>query len=375
MGAKVSVSHVDSRWLAEEGQAMGSTDSPRRPVLIGGSGAIGCNMLVLLSKTPNVDRVRVVDLRPPAAVVLQDAGIPESSVEFVRHVLGTDSEEALADACEGSDCVFAMVTPPVQLGTAEDFHKTNVVGVQHIVSACLKKGVPRLVFLSSIAVSNHMVESLEWDEDVPLPPLETYQSSYDITKRRGEEMVLAANREGVLATVALRPGGVLLSPHDFTFRNLFVIPGVIFAPKGTKKVDFIDGRDVCRGMLLAAQALGQGKEGVAGEAFWLSKGEGLDTFEVARLAGDFLRWQLVVVPMFFVKMAMFFKWVEFVVKKALGLRVPGFPAHLFMKVCMIEQTFSNNKIERVLGYRPKVTVAESVVHICQLYRREHGRQP
>lgn len=372
MAPRPPISHVDSRWLADEAALMASEHTPRFPLLIGGAGLIGCNMLVLLAHSPGCERVRVLDMRPPSPVVLSDAGIPDSKIEFVKHVLGTDSEESLAASLDGIDCVFSMVTPPVQLGTAEDFQRTNVLGVERLVSACLAKGVPRLVFLSSIAVSNHLVESLEWNEDVPLPPLETYLSFYDLTKRKGEEIVLAANKPGVLQTVALRPGGVMLSPHDFTFRNLFIMKGYFIAPSGTKKVDFIDGRDVCRGLLLAAQALKANKGGVAGEAFWLTKGEAIDTFEVARLANEFLGWRLITVPMATVQMARFFKWIQYQLMRCFCCKVPGFPPHLFMKVCQIEQTFDNAKITRVLGYRPKVSIAEAVGRICQLYRREHG---
>lgn len=349
---------------------MVSENTPRRPVLIGGSGLIGCNMLVLLANTPGCERIRVVDVHPPSALVIADAKIPADKVEFFAHRLGTDSRESLAAAFEGVDCVFSMVTPPVQLGTAEDFQRTNVDGVENIIAACLAKGVPRLVFLSSIAVSNHMVESLEWSEEVPLPPLETYQSFYDRTKRRGEELVLAANQPGVLATCALRPGGVMLSPHDFTFRNLFIIPGIFVAPSATKKVDFIDGRDVCRGMLMAAQALAEGGKCVAGEAFWMTKGEACDTMEVARIANKCMGWHLIVIPMAFVRLAIFFKWLQYCVTKSLGFKVAGFPAHIFMKVCMIEQTFDNSKIQRVLGYRPKVPIPDAVARICELYRQE-----
>lgn len=350
---------------------MGGEGVPARPLLVGGSGLVGSNLLVLLANVPGVERIRVVDLRPPSQAVLSDAGIAPDRLEFIQHRLGSDSQEALQKAVEGCDCVFWTVTPHVQLGTAEDFQRTNVDGLRVLLEASISVGVPRLIFLSSIAVSNHLVESIEWDEEVPLPPLETYQSSYDLTKRKGEELVLAANGKNGLRTCALRPGGVLLSPNDFTFRNLIVIPGIMFVPMDCKKVDMIDGRDVCCGMLLGAKALVTKKEEAAGKPFWLSKGEGIAGEYMAKVCAECLGWTIVPIPLFVVRLTICFYWLQFLGKKALGLQVPGFPPHLFMRVCLVEQTFDTGKARRVLGYESKVTIKESCERICKLYLQEN----
>lgn len=351
---------------------MAGPGTPKRPLLVGGAGLIGCNMLVLMANVPGCERVRVLDMRPPSPVVLSEGGVPAEKVEFIQHRLGVDSIEALTEALQGVDCVFSMVTPHVQRGTAEDFHRTNVEGARRLVEACVVAGVPRLVLLSSIAASNHLVHSVNQNEEVPFPPIETYQSAYDLTKRKGEELVLAANGRGVLATCALRPGGVLLAPTDFMFSNLFIVPGFVCIPKMAARVDSVDGRDVCRGMLLAAQALGAKKEGVAGQAFWLSKGEAMDIRGMGRTCAKYLNWCLIEVPAFIISLTIYFFWLQYLCKKALGMSVPGFPPHLFIQVSLVEQTFDISKAQRILGYQPKVPLDEGARRICDLYVKEHG---
>jgi nucleoside-diphosphate-sugar epimerase len=230
------------------------------------------------------------------------------------------------------------------------------------------------VYLSSIAVTNHFIESHQQKESDGLPSMDLYFSPYDITKRRGEEMVLAANSES-LRTCALRPGGILLSPHDFTFRNaLQNIGGMNFLakPSGMKQIDFIDGRDVVRAMLLASQALEAKPEGVAGEAFFCTKGEAADPGELAVMCKAHLGWPLLPVPEMLTRTVAFGVQLKYIARKALGLHVTGVPPHKFMQMAFMEQTFDNSKIRERLGFQPKVPVADAVARICTIYKQEAG---
>jgi nucleoside-diphosphate-sugar epimerase len=202
--------------------------------------------------------------------------------------------------------------------------------------------------------------------------MEEYTSPYDISKRRGEEIVLEANREGVIATCSLRAGGVLLSPWDFAMRNLWpIIPGVIMQPLGAT-IDFIDGRDVVRGMLMAAQALETRPEGVAGEAFWLTKGWSTSAGEVSRLAADMLGYPWVQLPDAVVEPVRFFAWIWYLYRLAFGLRIPGVPPHRFFCMAYYTQTFDNSKVQKTLGFQPKVALKDCVHRIVDLYIRETG---
>merc|ERR1719323_2918395 len=83
------------------------------------------------------------------------------------------------------------------------------------------------------------------------------------------------------------------------FQNYFIFPGVMFAPPSAQLIDFLDVRDVCRGLLLAAQALGEDRPGVAGEVFFMSKPRGGTTTgtDIANMCCKFLGWKVLVVPL------------------------------------------------------------------------------
>jgi len=232
--------------------------------------------------------------------------------------------------------------------------------------------VKRLVHVSSIAVSNHFMHSHDQKESDPLPEMDEYESPYDISKRKGENIVLKANQDGVLATCSLRAGGVLSSPWDFSFRNFWpVIPGLIIVPRGST-IDFIDGRDVARGMLMAAQALETKPVGVAGEAFWLTKGWATSPGEISDIAAERLGYPVLRPPDAIVEPVRFFAWLYFLIRVFLGLRVAGVPPHRFYCMAYFKQTFDNSKIKEAIGFESKVSLRDCVTRIVDLYIHETG---
>jgi len=331
----------------------------------------GLNLLVLLAKNPECERVKVLDRRPPAPQFMSEADLDDSKVEFIEHTLGSDSDHALDEALRGCDCVFSVVTPHVQLASEADFYQTNLEGVKLLVRVCTTAQIPRLVYLSSIAVSNHFTNSVDQKESDPLAPIETYTSPYDITKRKGEDVVLEAGRQGNIASCALRPGGILCGPSDFTFRNVFQFKGIIPKPSGMRQIDFIDARDVVRAMLMAAQALKERPEGVVGEAFWATKGEALDPGSIAEIASRHMpSFKLMTVNPFLTKTARFGKFLKYHSRRALRLENPGIPPHRFLDMAFIQQTFDNSKIQNRLGFYPKVKIEDAVARICRLQELE-----
>jgi nucleoside-diphosphate-sugar epimerase len=366
--------HVDVKWLAAEAAVAATKSAPKRPVVVGGSGLLGSNLVVFLANVPGVENISIVDMRPPKKEVCDavlEAGL---DVHFIEYCLGgDDNQEVLESVLKTSDCVFSTVTPHVQYATEEQFYATNEKGVKILLEACQSMGVPRLVHLSSIAVTNHFADSLNQKETDPLPPIETFESPYDISKRRGEQAVLSAN--GSLATCCIRAGGIMLSPWDFCFANLWpVIPGLIIQPRG-KSIDFMDGRDVCRALLMAAQGLQDRPAEIAGEAFFVTKGTSIPPGGVSKVGAKYLGVPFIHVPDLVISCAYWFVLLYHLVRKSCGCKVPGIPPHRFLQMLYSEKTYDNTKAREILGFTPKLDLDDSVSRIVSLYLQEQGSAP
>jgi 2-alkyl-3-oxoalkanoate reductase len=79
---------------------------------------------------------------------------------------------------------------------------TNVVGTANVIAACRRRGVPHLVHTSTPSVVFDGRSITGGDESLPYPA--RHDAPYPATKARAEQLVLAANGDG-LATVVLRP--------------------------------------------------------------------------------------------------------------------------------------------------------------------------
>lgn len=334
-------------------------------LIVGGLGGLGRHLQKRLLEQGAA--VRVLDR--PAAV----ASIPphDGSVEVHAYTLGVDQDSTpLLQALQDVETVYSVVTPDVQYGTVREFATTNVQGVQDLLQACQEVGTPNLVYGSSIAVTNHLMDTVNGTEEDPLPPLETYQSHYDVTKRQGEELVLAAaNNNPNLRVCALRLGGVLTSPTDYCFRGYFDTPGTIrTAP--TKRVDFVSAVDASRAFWQAHQQMEQ----AAGRAIFVSKTADEQTptaTEIAQHLGLVLEWNVQVVPSWVVAGVMAAQRLQDNVKASLTSNkddLPGMPPHVFMDIANHEKTFDNSLAKQLLDYEPAIGWREAVEMVAEQYR-------
>jgi sterol-4alpha-carboxylate 3-dehydrogenase (decarboxylating) len=81
--------------------------------------------------------------------------------------------------------------------------------------------VKKLVFTSSCGVVFNGADIINADERLPFA--ETSMDAYNETKAKAEEIVLAANGEGGLLTVALRPAGIFgCASSNFFYVNTYL---------------------------------------------------------------------------------------------------------------------------------------------------------
>jgi dihydroflavonol-4-reductase len=226
-------------------------------LVTGATGHVG-NVLVreLLSRG---ERVRAMVLPGETRTSLQ--GLDAECVE--GDVL---DRATLARAMEGIEVVYHLAgVISILPGAEEVMHRVNVEGVRNVADAALKAGVERVVHTSSVHAFQRVPHGVTVDERVPFAP-DTPSGAYDRTKAEGTLAVLRAVQAGLDAVIVC-PSGII-GPHDYlksemgqTILDLararlhFLVDGAY---------DFVDVRDVARGLVLAQE------RGRTGEAYILS---------------------------------------------------------------------------------------------------------
>lgn len=226
-------------------------------VVTGGTGHIG-NVLVrqLLARG---EKVKAVIL--PAEDTTPLKGL---KVEMVEGDVCNIS--SLIQAFKGSKIVYHLAgIISILPGKDRLLDQVNVAGTQNVVKACLEAGVQRLVYTSSIHAIEEPPHGTMIDETCPCNP-DRVPQGYGRSKARATLAVLDGVEQG-LDAVIVHPTGVI-GPNDYRVSEMGQL--MIDFVSGNFKVyidgtyDFVDVRDVARGIILA------GEKGQSGERYILS---------------------------------------------------------------------------------------------------------
>ena len=177
---------------------------------------------------------------------------------------------ALNEAVLGCDVVFHVAAKAGVWGCYADYHQSNVVGTEHVLSACLAGGIEHLIYTStpSVIYSSGGVEGL--DESAPYPS--HFKSHYARSKAEAEQRVLAQYGKG-LNTLALRPH-LIWGPQDPHFIPRFKQKSqsgsLRLIGAGDCLVDHIYVENAAWAHLCAARAL-ISNAAVGGRAYFLSQ--------------------------------------------------------------------------------------------------------
>ena len=148
----------------------------------------------------NGESIRVLARRPVAGL----EGNPR--VHVVHGDLG--DPEAVERAVEGVELVYHVGAG--MRGGTEAFESGTVWGTKNVVAACLRHGITRLVYVSSLSVldqAGHR-KGVPITESSPIEPHPELRGAYSQTKLIAENVVLDAFRKQNLPAVILRPGQI-----------------------------------------------------------------------------------------------------------------------------------------------------------------------
>jgi predicted dehydrogenase/nucleoside-diphosphate-sugar epimerase len=242
-------------WGAGTGNASPSTVVPRRVLVTGAGGFLGCRLTEVLHEQAGW-AVRAMVRRPASAARL--ARLP---VEIVLgDVTSAQDLEAALQGCEAVvHCAVGTTWPP------RTAFEVTVNGTRAVADAALRAGVRRFVHVSSMAVhGDHPPELL--DETLPFQPGVGY--SYTRAKCLAEQAVSEAHGRG-LPAITVRPTRIY-GPFSKTFtvrplralsRNALVLAGDADSPANMVYVD-----NVVHAILRALEA----PSDINGEAFLIS---------------------------------------------------------------------------------------------------------
>ncbi len=218
-------------------------------------------MIVVTGATGHVGNVLVRQLTAQGqavrALVMPDDDLRPLTGLDVEIVSGDVTDPAsLESAFTGADIVFHLAgIVTIMPGMARVLERVNVGGVRNVAAACRAAGVRRLVYTSSVHAIAEPPQGTAIDESQPFDP-DRVLGDYARSKARATLLLLDEVARGGLDAVICCPTGII-GPGDYGISNVGQL--ILDFASGQLKsyvsgaYDFVDVRDVTRGLILAAE--------------------------------------------------------------------------------------------------------------------------
>ena len=222
-------------------------------------------------------------------------------------------------------------------------YAVNVTGTKNMIAMCMRRGVKRLVYVSSVHAIPEKKNSQAQAEVEAFSP-ELVLGGYAKTKAEATQAVLDAVKYG-LDAVVIHPSGII-GPFDNSGNHLvqmfvdFVndhLPACV-----TGGYDLVDVRDVAQGCIDACE------KGVTGECYILSN----KRYEIRDLLKlikrDRGRKKLIVLPNWVAKAL-----IPFLTLHAKRLKIRPLITRYSLHTLKSNSNFSHDKASKTLGYEPR----------------------
>ena len=261
---------------------------------------------------------------------------------------------SLQRAMQGVDFVYHLAgIISIMPGRDELMRSVNIQGTKNILEAARQCRVKRMLYTSSIHALSRNCKGVI-DERVPFDP-HNPAGEYDRTKAEASVAVLEAVKNGLDAVIVC-PTGVI-GPHDYRRSEM----GELLRNWMQKKphvliegaYDFVDVRDVARGMILAVQ------KGRRGDVYILS-GEQIKLNRMKQLVQEAMGFTTATIniPL---RLAHFAARISPPYYR-LTRQTPKFTAYSLETVCG-NSVISSAKAKRELGYQARPlfkTIADTI---------------
>lgn len=335
-------------------------------LITGASGFLGTALLKELLDDPDhpfTGNLRVLDISPVAPAY-------RSRLEFFQG--DVRDPEIVRAACSGMDIVLhlaAIIDWGVK--SAEEILAVNVGGTEHVLRACRDEGVEYMVHTSSLDAVYSGRALRDIDESQPYPV--KHATVYCESKRRSEEIVLAAAGESV-KTVVLRPADIYGESDPYHIDSLVDMARGGFYVRlgnGKSRCQHVYAGNIASALLQAGAALLNGNNSVAGQAYFITDSGPSNFFkffdQVVAGAGYPIRpknlWVPYPVAYGMACISEFIAWLARPVKKY----HPKFSRFAVDYTCT-DFTFTAGKAEKDFEFTPKYALEEALDRTIEHYR-------
>jgi dihydroflavonol-4-reductase len=253
--------------------------------------------------------------------------------------------DSLIKAFRGIDTVYHLAGEiSIMPGECTLIRNVNLEGTKNVIGACLKCGVRRLVYTSSIHALKEPPMGTVIDESMSFDP-DSRRGEYDRSKARASIEVTRAAKDG-LDSVIVCPTGVI-GPYDSRISSItqtfidFACGRMRLTVGGA--YDFVDVRDVAVGHILAAE------RGKTGEYYILS-GQRITMNEMMSMLEEIsgVPGPKYKVPAWLAKFAGFFTPIYY----KMANKAPRFTTYS-ISTLQSNSVISHKKASAELGYRSR----------------------
>ncbi|MDT8271828.1 MAG: dTDP-glucose 4,6-dehydratase [Desulfomonilia bacterium] len=264
---------------------MGLDKKFTRVLLTGGCGFIGTNLLRFILEHRPSWQVINVDLLTYAGNIENTVDLEKrypSRYSLIRGDIADAQKMEELFSQHGFDLVLNLAAESHvdrSIESSSVFVRTNVLGVQVLLDACIKHQVQRFVQISTDEVYGSLGHDGRFTEDLPMAP----NSPYSATKAAADLMVRAYIKTYGLDAVITRCSNNY-GPYQFPEKLIPLM--VVNASRGRKLPVYGDGKNVrdwihvedhCRGIIVVAE------KGEPGECYNMGGNAEKENIEIVRM--------------------------------------------------------------------------------------------
>jgi len=268
--------------------------------------------------------------------------------------------ETLRAAVKGMNWVFHLGAV-IKADDWETYYRVNTLGTRNLVEACCAEdsGMPRLVYVSSIAASGPSLPGVLKQESDPCAPINFYGES----KRLAEEA--CRKYVGRIPIVIVRPPNILGYGQKDLYRLMRLIHGRILPRLGLRErrtsICFVE--DLVDALILTAES-----DRAPGETYFVTNNEKCSWFEMVDSIAQSLNRTRGVIHIPYKALVLLAG-----LSKAVALLTRNSPLvsrDWIENPRLYDFLYSSAKIQLELGFRPRVKWETGLKEIIERYRKD-----